>query len=226
MKPEYTYFCREMSATEIRIGKWKVARKRFRLGIAAFLILSLLVFAKSILGMIGNYLIVEDPKSKVDAIFVLSGNSLDRGAEAAKLWKEGWAPKLVCLGGEPHSALELYGIHDLSFEMTRKVLREHEIPESAIDSLPEGTSTAEEFEAITRYCKSHQMKKIMVVSSLFHTRRIDEFFRLRLYFEGIEMVLRGAKESGFKEESWWVAEPGLLFVNSEYIKMAYYHLRY
>ncbi len=215
-----------MAASKIHIGKFEITRGRFKLLLAFFLLVLLLLFRTTILGAIGGYLMVEDEKSKVDAIFVLSGNSLDRGAEAAKLWKEGWGPRIVCLGGEPHSALELYDIHDLSFEMTRKVLREHEIPESAIDSLPEGTSTYEEFVAITRYCKAHDMKKIMVVSSLFHTRRIDTFFRLGLHFEGIEMVLRGAKESGFDELKWWKAEAGLLFVNSEYIKMAYYHLKY
>jgi hypothetical protein len=66
----------------------------------------------------------------------------------------------------------------------------------------------------------------MVVSSLFHTRRIHEFFRLRLYFQGVEMVLRGAPESSFDENLWWKREPGLLFVNSEYIKMGYYWLKY
>ena len=204
----------------------EVKRKRFLMLLASAVLLLIVLFRTAILGAIGGYLMVEDPKTKVDAIFVLSGNSLDRGAEAAKLYQEGWAPSIVCLGGEPHSALELYGIHDLSFEMTKRVLLEQGIPSKAIDTLPEGTSTFEEFVAISRYCKEHQMKKIMVVSSLFHTRRIDTFFRLRLHFQGIEMVLRGAKESGFDEQKWWKAEPGLLFVNSEYIKMAYYHLKY
>ena len=84
----------------------------------------------------------------------------------------------------------------------------------------------EEFEAIKDMCKQRDWKTSMVVSSLFHTRRIHEFFRLPLYFEGIEMVLRGAAERSFDEQNWWTKEPGLIFLNNEYIKMGYYWLKY
>lgn len=203
-------------------------RKKVRifLGISLGLLLFLAVFHRPILKGIGQWLIVQDQLSQTEAIFVLSGNSFDRGKEAAALYKSGWSPRIVCLGGETNPALELYGIYQLSYQSTFKVLQNQGIPTSAIDSLPEGTSTFEEFEAIARYCKAHSLHKIMVVSSLFHTRRIDEFFRLRLHFEGIDMVLRGADESAFDEDVWWRAEPGLLFVNSEYIKLFYYWLKF
>lgn len=181
---------------------------------------------RPMLRAVGHYLIVQDDLSRVEAMFVLSGNSFDRGREAAKLYRAGWSPKVVCLGGETNSALELYGICDLTYETTKRVLIEQQVPRSAIDSLPEGTSTFEEFEAIKRYCKARSLKKIMVVSSLFHTRRIHEFFRLRMALEGIDMVLRGADEEAFDEDAWWKAEPGLLFVNSEYIKLVYYWTKY
>jgi uncharacterized SAM-binding protein YcdF (DUF218 family) len=204
--------------------RWK--KLRIFLGICLGILLLSAVMHRPILRGIGHFLIVQDALRETPAIFVLSGNSLDRGKEAAKLYHQGWAPRIVCLGGEPHSTLELYGIHDLGFEMTKRVLLEEGVPNSAIDSLPEGTSTFEEFVAIERYCKQHRLQQITVVSSLFHTRRIDEFFRLRLHLQGIEIVLRGADESMFEEDAWWKAEPGLLFVNSEYIKLLYYWTRY
>lgn len=199
---------------------------RIFLGILLGIMLLAAIFYRQILREIGNFLIVQDELTQVDAMFVLSGNSFDRGREAAVLYKQGWSPKVVCLGGETNPSLELYGICDLSFEATRRVLQENGVPIAAIDSLAEGTSTFEEFEAITRYCKSRKLDKIMVVSSLFHTRRIDEFFRLPLKFEGIDLILRGADENAFEEEAWWKEEPGLLFVNSEYIKLFYYWLKF
>lgn len=199
---------------------------RIFLGITLGLLVAGAVFHRVILHGVGHFLIVQDDLRPVDALFVLSGNSFDRGREAAELYRGGWTPTVVCLGGETNPALELYGICDLSFESTRRVLLEQGVPSTAIDSLPEGTSTFEEFAAITRYCKRRNLHRIMVVSSLFHTRRIDEFFRLRLQLEGITLVLRGADESGFDEDEWWRAEPGLLFVNSEYIKLFYYWLKY
>lgn len=192
----------------------------------AALLLGALLFHKSLLRGMGNFLIVEDPLEQVDALYVLSGNSFDRGKEAARLYQQGYAPKLVCLGGETNPALELYGINDKTSTMTQGVLEKAGVPLPDIELLPEGTSTFEEFQAIIRHCKSNGFRKIMVVSSLFHTRRIHTFFRLRLHFEGIQMVLRGSSESGFEESLWWKAEQGLLFVNSEYIKMVYYWLKY
>ena len=47
-----------------------------------------------------------------------------------------------------------------------------------------------------------------------------------MYFSGVEMVLRGVQDGGFERDNWWSSEPGLIFVNNEYIKMAYYWLKY
>lgn len=199
---------------------------RIFLGVTLGVLVLVGMLHRPLLRAVGHYLIVQDDLQRVEAMFVLSGNSFDRGREAAKLYRAGWAPRVVCLGGETNSALELYGICDLTYETTKRVLIEHQVPRVAIDSLPEGTSTYEEFEAITRYCKGRGLHKVMVVSSLFHTRRIHEFFRMRLAFEGIELVLRGADEEAFDEDAWWQAEPGLLFVNSEYIKLLYYWTKY
>ena len=190
------------------------------------LVLLLGIFHRPVLRGMGNYLIVQDEAVPVEAIFVLSGNSFDRGREAARLYKRGLAPKVICLGGETNPALELYDIHDLTSLMTQQVVRDAGVPARAIELLPEGTSTYEEFQAITRICQERGWKMVMVVSSLFHTRRIHEFFRLRMHFAGVEMVLRGAAESKFKESEWWKSEAGLLFLNNEYIKLLYYQLRY
>lgn len=208
------------------MSKGPAKKAKRRLGLLVLCLLGMVLFRNTILRSVGNYLVVEDPKQKVDAIYVLSGNSFDRGGEAARLFREGWAPKVVCLGGETNPALELYGIHDLSSTQTANVLAEAGVPRTAIELLPEGTSTYEEFQAIARHCQLFHYQKVMVVSSLFHTRRIDTYFRERLYFSGVEMVLRGVQDGGFTRDAWWKSEPGLIFVNNEYIKMMYYWLKY
>lgn len=207
--------------SERRAKKW-----RRQLIFSFSFIVLLLLFRNPLLRSVGYFLVVEDPKQQVDAIYVLSGNSFDRGMEGYQLYKEGWAPKVVCLGGETNTALELYGINDLTSTVTSNVLKEAGMPQEAIELLPEGTSTYEEFEAIIQHCQEHKYDKVMVVSSLFHTRRIHTFFRQRMYFSGVEMVLRGVQDGGFEMDAWWKKEPGLLFVNNEYIKMVYYWLKY
>ncbi len=203
------------------------AKKRTRRWIAlAILLLALFLLRNPVLRSMGDYLVVQDELEKVDAIYVLSGNSFDRGQEAARLHKAGWAPQIVCLGGETNPALELYGINDLTSTITANVLKEAGVKEGAFELLPEGTSTYEEFEAIIRHCQKNQYQKAMVVSSLFHTRRIHTYFRERMYFSGVKMVLRGVQDANFEKDSWWTSEPGLIFVNNEYIKSLYYWLKY
>ncbi|MEM0996002.1 MAG: YdcF family protein [Bacteroidota bacterium] len=202
--------------------------RRARWRIAGGLVVLLLLFGLRgpLLRGLGGFLVVEDPAERCDAIFVLSGNAQDRGQEAARLYHAGYAPTVVCLGGESNPALELYGIFVSTAEITRSVLQEAQVPEADIELLEEGTSTYEEFVAISEWCHRRSWDKIMVVSSRFHTRRIHAFFRLRLHFSGIQMVLRGARDRVFEEETWWKSEPGLIFVNNEYVKLLYYWLKY
>ncbi|MFM2375484.1 MAG: hypothetical protein RLZZ165_581 [Bacteroidota bacterium] len=212
---------------QVRPLKTRRQRKARRwIGILLGMLVLAVALPRWMLHGIGGFLIVEDDLQRSEAIFVLSGNSFDRGREAAEIYQAGWSPRIVCLGGETNPSLELYGICDLSYASTARVLLAQDVPASAIDTLPEGTSTFEEFEAIALYCKQHRLHRIIAVSSLFHTRRMDEFFRLRLLFEGIELILRGAEESSFDEEEWWREEPGLLFVSNEYIKLFYYWMRF
>ncbi len=95
----------------------KVKKMRIFLGILLALILLSGIFHKQLLRKMGDFLIVQDELAQVEAMFVLSGNSFDRGREAAKIYKSGWSPRVVCLGGETNPSLELYGICDLSFRI-------------------------------------------------------------------------------------------------------------
>lgn len=174
----------------------------------------------------GTFLIRVDEPQKTEAIFVLSGNAVDRGARAAELFKEGVSPLLICLGGEKSDVLEAWGIQVKTCEVTQKAILLKGVDSAHIELLCEGTSTFEEFEAILRYCKSHHMTKIGVVSSLFHTRRINNFFRKKLANAGIQLCLFGASESSFDEAEWWKKEEGMIFLNNEYIKMGYYFLNH
>jgi uncharacterized SAM-binding protein YcdF (DUF218 family) len=215
-----------MSKT-VHIGAVSISRRWIvRSGLVLFLLLLAVLLRGKILKTAGSTLVVEDPAEQVDALFVLSGNAFDRGREGARLYNAGYTPKIVCLGGESNSSLELYNVLVSTAEITKAVVLNNNVPERDIELLEKGTSTFEEFEAITTMCKERGWTKIMVVSSRFHTRRIHEFFRLRLHFEGIKMVLRGAKDIIFEEDCWWKSEPGMIFVNNEYVKLLFYWMNY
>lgn len=197
-----------------------------RWGIFFLAMLLIWLFRFRILFGLGNYLIVENDLQDAEVMFVLSGDPGDRGNEAARIWKAGYCPKIVCLGGEVSGCLKAWGEEVITCTITQKVLLSQGVDSSAVELLCEGSSTYEEYLAIREYCRVNGFKKIMVLSSKFHTRRIDRVFRWPLITDGVKMVLRGAPSSQFKESEWWKSEPGLLFVNNEYVKSFYYMLKY
>src|SRR5579864_5511732 len=63
--------------------------------------LTIYVFRTPLLQSIATNLIVEDPLQKSEAMFVLSGGAYDRGNEAGRLFKLGYANRIICTGGNP-----------------------------------------------------------------------------------------------------------------------------
>ncbi len=64
------------------------------LGIMGFIGLDYLAHP-SILRSFGEYLVVEDTLQTAEAIVVLNGGAPLRVLEAARLYKDGWAPKII-----------------------------------------------------------------------------------------------------------------------------------
>lgn len=64
------------------------------LGFTGLCVLVYLVYP-FLLRSVGAYLVVEDALQPASAILVLNGESPLRALEAAKIYKEGWAPKVI-----------------------------------------------------------------------------------------------------------------------------------
>src|SRR5271157_6178236 len=80
---------------------------RILLGLVGVVFLSALIF---LLG-IGRWLVLEDPLEKAQAIVVLSGRMPIRAMEAAKLYREGYAPKVwLTHSTEPGAMLKTMGV--------------------------------------------------------------------------------------------------------------------
>lgn len=175
---------------------------------------------------------------QADAIFILGGNVHDRPILAAKLYHDGWSEKIIPLGANFDFVQEvLIGCNpDCESDdcnpckpdalIMQEVLEENlNVPFEAIVPLPEGTSTKEESDAILEFSTKNEYKTIIVVSDLFHLRRISYVFIDKFEQAGIHVILRGSSNSQYDEEHWWKYEQGLIMVNNEYIKLAYYWLK-
>jgi uncharacterized SAM-binding protein YcdF (DUF218 family) len=89
-----------------------------------------------ILREIASFLIIEDSLETAAAIVVLGGQTPFREMEAARLFAERWAPKVIVIPGalwEEQQALSALGIRvPESWEISREVLMREGVPASAI----------------------------------------------------------------------------------------------
>lgn len=184
------------------------------------------IFRVKILQGVSAYLIHEDKLERVDVLFLLSGGSYDRGNEAAKLFHTGFCRKIVCTGGNQVVELKVFNMDTLESDMAVANLKRLGIPDSCIIQLKYGTSTREECDTIVSYCKALNLKRVIVLSSLLHTNRVNSVFRKKMKATGIELILHGAPSSRFDENYWWHSEDGLIAVNNEWIKTLYYWVKY
>lgn len=204
---------------------WRFLKNLF-LAVLAFclLLLLLFIFRIPILRSIGNQLIDEGNMEPVEALFVLSGDPWDRGNEAVRLYKQGLAEKIICTGENVPRLFLIAGIQYPESQLTRMNIIAQGVPPNDVALLTKGTSTKEEADHILAYCIQNNIKKVAVVSTKFHTRRVQYAFGEKFRDAGIHLIIHGAPSSAYDENYWWRSEDGLIFVNNEYIKIGYYWL--
>ena len=183
------------------------------------------VFKTSILRSFSNFLMKQDAPEKAQVMVVLSGNAFERGNEGARLYKAGYADHIICPGGNLERAFLIEGDTVYESDLCKKNIVKNGVPDSMVTVLRYGTSTIEEADTILGYCKQHQIRKIIVVTSLFHTRRAGKVYRKRFAKKGIQVMMRGAHDSVFDENLWWQNEYGLIGLNNEYMKTLYYLIK-
>lgn len=218
-KNQYTYFSRFTwrEIFSLFISSLKI--------LGVFLLLFILIYVFDYLQLAGKYLAAADEPQQVEAVFVLGGNSYERGIAAAQHFKKFPSP-VVCTGGNFPVQIQALGYHLSEAELTQECLLRNGIDSSSIFLLGKATSSFEESEEILQYAKSHQLKKIGILSSEYHLRRLRLTFQEKFETEGIELVFLAAKNENFTPESWYKNEEGLITTFNEYAKMVYYLFKY
>jgi uncharacterized SAM-binding protein YcdF (DUF218 family) len=187
---------------------------------------TLYLFRFTILRGLGEYLISEDPPAHADVAYVLGGASIDRGEEAAKLYRSGSCSHFVCTGANVPGDLEEMGITLTESEMTKRVLVRCGVPAEQVIALREGTSTQEESLALLAYTKQGAVDTVIVVSHGFHLRRVRNVFVSRFKAAGITVLLHAAESPDFSRDTWWKKEQGMMMVQNEYAKLLYYAVKH
>jgi uncharacterized SAM-binding protein YcdF (DUF218 family) len=194
---------------------WK-ARSRGRYILLAVVIV-LLIAAFCVFFYIGDWLVSEDPVQKADAIAVLSGAMPLRAEEAARLYGEGYAPKVwLTQSLEPAASLAAMGISYAGEDKYDIQVLVHEgVPQGAIEVLsPPIRNTADEISAILASMSAAHAQTVIIVTSKVHTRRTRILCR-HLAKGRFHFIVRGASSDPFQPGRWWATTTDALDVVRE-----------
>ena len=154
---------------------------------------------------LGRWLIVEDPLQKAAAIAVLSGRMPNRALEAARVYKQGYAPQVwLTHSTEPGATLAKLGVPYQGEDAYDKLILIHEgVPETAIHILePPIVNTADEMAVIGRALSGANPPRVILVTSKVHTRRTRTLWK-RLSASNGDAIVRGDSADSFDADHWW-----------------------
>jgi uncharacterized SAM-binding protein YcdF (DUF218 family) len=209
--------------------KGKVRRRR---RVFLFVVLCLVVLWPMLTWSSAQLLIVKSEIASADAIVVLSGSStyLERADWAAKLYREGRAPVIVLTNDSLISGWDrVEERNPFFYELAAKELRKRGVPEAKIQVVSNiALGTYEESLGLRDYATAHNLKRLLIVTSAYHSRRALWSMRRACEGSGIEIGIDGPPP-GWQTPSpstWWWHRWGWKVVAGEYGKMIYYRMRY
>lgn len=166
-------------------------------------LLSLWLLRAPILRSAAQTLIVEDELQPADAIVVLGDDNYagDRAGRAAELFLARWAPVVVASGRYLRPSASLA-------DLMAQDLAARNVPASAIVPLRHrADSTRAEAAAIAELARERRWRRLIIVTSSYHTRRSRFIFRSVLPAD-LQARVTPAVDSDFDPQAWWQAREG------------------
>jgi uncharacterized SAM-binding protein YcdF (DUF218 family) len=156
----------------------------------------LVLFHTAILTAFGNFLVRDDPPAPSDMVVVLAGDGFgNRILKAAQLVKDGFAPHALISGPDGS-----YGNYECDLAIPFAVRAGY--PESYfIHFENHARSTEEETQALAAKLREMGVKKVILVTSTYHTRRSGKL--LRRAAPDLDVRVVAAPDKFFQPDSWW-----------------------
>lgn len=164
-----------------------------------------------------------DAPQKADAIVVLAGD-LTRAFEAAQLYRDGYAPRVYLSAAVRDPSLLLLDREGVVFprleEVTLQILLQKGVPSDAIRWLAKDMMSTATEAAATRAVVDSGERRILVITSPYHTRRTGIIFRNALPGADVRVVASRYEEF---PEHWWREQLAARNVLLETAKLAFYY---
>ena len=157
-----------------------------------------------LLRLAGSYWVVDEEPENSDVIVILGDDNFngDRATRAAELYKSGFAPHIIASGRflRPYASISELEQHDLT---------DRGVPQAAIVRLTHmADDTREECIAIGQQLNSRGWRKVILVTSNYHTRR-SRYICERVFPAGTILHMAAARDSEYNPDSWWESRQGL-----------------
>jgi uncharacterized SAM-binding protein YcdF (DUF218 family) len=167
-----------------------------------------------LLRLAGSYWVVDEEPENSDVIVILGDDNFngDRATRAAELYKSGFAPHIIASGRflRPYASISELEQHDLT---------DRGVPQAAIVRLTHmADDTREECIAIGQQLNSRGWRKVILVTSNYHTRR-SRYICERVFPAGTILHMAAARDSEYNPDSWWESRRGLKIYFHEFVGM-------
>jgi uncharacterized SAM-binding protein YcdF (DUF218 family) len=207
------------------------SRKPRRFAARAFLIgiLTLLIATIAAIPYAGRFLVIDEPLEPADAILILAGPRTVRWLEGVDLYRSRLAPQVVISPGIVEAAevqLRARGIrYPAEADLATDAMVQLGVPAAAISRLPGSVdNTADEAAQMRTLALARGWKRLIVVTSKYHTRRTRFAFAREFRGTDIRVQVRGSRYDGASPDDWWKHRSDLRYVVSELQKLVAYQL--
>jgi uncharacterized SAM-binding protein YcdF (DUF218 family) len=188
-----------------------------RRGLLVFLILLITVLALyagrlTWLPLLGEHLVNSQTPEAAEIVVVLAGDIRgDRVLRAVELVKQGHAPRILVDG-----AMDIYSTGEAE-AATAFALR-HDAPREILEPFPiRADSTFEEAKIVDAELVGRGIRKALIVTSNFHTRRALRTFEA-VASGKVKYVMVAAPSPEFQPDRWWYTRAGKRTLLLEYLK--------
>lgn len=187
--------------------------RKFLIGLTIFIGVLATLAGMAFFGL-GFYLSPQDKLTKADAIVVVSGGQTTTRAEyGIKLFKQGYAPVIIFSGGAlddgPSNAIAM-----------RQQALEQGLSDDNILLDEDAQNTYQNATNSKKLMDSIGAKKIILVTSPYHQRRVDQTFK-KVLGPAYTVVGSSAVDSRWSKAGWWQSGFSFNISMSELYKLFY-----
>jgi uncharacterized SAM-binding protein YcdF (DUF218 family) len=169
----------------------------------ALLLAAVYLARHPLLRLAGSWWEVQDRLERADAILLLGDDNFagERASRSAELYRAGWAPLVVASGRMLRSYAGVA-------ELIGRDLETRGVPATAILRFPHRASnTREEAQALGELAAGRGWRRVLLVTSNYHTRRARYIFR-RVFPPQVTVLIVSVRDADFDPDSWWESRQG------------------